>query len=111
MAILPEEQSPPSNTLQLRIHPRVFAALGKDLVTNDIVAVMELVKNAYDAFAENVWLEFYQDDLHGSCLEIRDDGMGMTREIIEDVWCLVATPYKKFNPVVKMRKQGASRCR
>ena len=89
------------DALQLRMHPRVFAALGKDLVTNDVVAVMELVKNSYDAFAENVWLAFGEDDTHGPCLELRDDGMGMTRDIIENVWCMVATPYRESHSVVR----------
>ena len=66
---------PVYETLQLRMHPRVFAALGKDLVTNDVVAVIELVKNSYDAFAHNVWVEFGEDDLQGKYLEIRDDGL------------------------------------
>ena len=96
-----------SELVQLRLHPRVFSALGKDLVTNDVVAVIELVKNAYDAFAQNVWIEFSQDKAHGPCLEIRDDGSGMTREIIENVWCLVATPYRERNPVVN--KGGRTR--
>ena len=84
--------------IPFRMHPRVFAALGADLVTNDVVAVIELVKNSYDAFASNVWLRFSHDDAEGRFLEIEDDGHGMTREIIEDVWCLVATPYKSRNP-------------
>ena len=88
-------------TIQLRMHPRVFAALGKDLVTNDVVAVIELVKNAYDAFAHNVWVEFGHDDSEGPYLEIRDDGSGMTREVIENEWCLVATPHKARNTIVK----------
>ena len=75
-----------------RMHPRVFAALGADLVTNDVVAVIELVKNSYDAFAENVRLRFGNDEPLGPFLEIEDDGKGMTRDIIENVWCLVATP-------------------
>ena len=87
--------------IPLRMHPRVFAALGADLVTNDVVAVIELVKNSYDAFAQNVWLRFRDDPAQGTYLEIEDDGNGMTRKIIEDVWCLVASPYKKRNPVVK----------
>ncbi len=37
--------------IPFKLHPRVFAALGEDLVTSDVVAVIELVKNAYDAFA------------------------------------------------------------
>ncbi len=84
-----------------RMHPRVFAALGADLVTNDVVAVIELVKNSYDAFAQNVWLRFGDDTSLGPFLEIKDDGQGMTRDIIENVWCLVATPYKDQNPLVE----------
>ena len=95
-----DDDPPVTENLPLRLHPRVFAALGKDLVTNDVVAVIELVKNAYDAFAENVWVEF-SEDVEGPCLEIRDDGIGMTRQVIEDVWCLVATPFRERNPVVR----------
>ena len=91
--------------IPFRMHPRVFAALGADLVTNDVVAVIELVKNSYDAFAQNVWLRFREDAGPGAYLEIEDDGSGMTREIIENVWCLVATPNKQINPVVKLGKK------
>lgn len=37
--------------LPFRIHPRAFKALGADLVTNDVVAIIELVKNSYDAYS------------------------------------------------------------
>lgn len=99
------EQKNGFEQIPFRMHPRVFAALGADLVTNDVVAVIELVKNSYDAFAENVWLRFRNDPSRGMCLEIEDDGHGMTREIIENVWCLVATPHKEQNPFVKSGKK------
>lgn len=91
--------------IPFRIHPRVFAALGADLVTSDIVAVIELVKNSYDAFAGNVWLRFLEDGSGNKILEIEDDGQGMTRDIIEHVWCTVATPYKANNPIVTKDKR------
>jgi signal transduction histidine kinase len=81
-----------------KMHPRVFAALGADLVTNDVVAVIELVKNSYDAFATNVWIRFQTDPEEGEYIEIEDDGQGMSKEIIENVWCVVATPYREENP-------------
>ena len=87
------------------MHPRVIAALGRDLVTNDVVAVMELVKNSYDAFAHNVWVTFGEDDTHGPYLEIRDDGLGMTRDVIENVWCMVATPYRESHSIVRKGKK------
>ncbi|MBZ5678258.1 MAG: ATP-binding protein [Acidobacteriia bacterium] len=90
--------------LPFRIHPRVFAALGADLVTNDIVAVIELVKNSYDAFATRVDVCF--GELDGSpYLEVVDDGIGMDRQTLEQAWCVVATPYRQRNPIsVKNKK-------
>lgn len=93
------------NKIPFRMHPRVFAALGADLVTNDVVAVIELVKNSYDAFAGNVWIRFCNDPNEGDYLEIEDDGNGMSRWSIEDVWCLVATPFKEKNPFVESDKK------
>ena len=101
MAKRTSEEKDGFEQIPFRIHPRVFAALGADLVTNDVVAIIELVKNSYDAFAQNVHLRFQDDPVQGMFLEIEDDGNGMTRKIIENVWCLVATPHKELNPVVK----------
>ena len=86
--------------IPFRFHPRVFAALGADLVTNDVVAVMELVKNSYDAGAHRVTVRFGGGSPIPEYLEIEDDGCGMSRETVEDVWCVVATPYKARNPVI-----------
>ena len=87
--------------LPFRIHPRVFESLGKDLVTDDIVAVIELVKNSYDALARNVRIRFYTDNSFGYCLEVEDDGEGMTKDVLEHAWCVVATPFKAENPLAK----------
>ena len=91
----------------LRVHPRVFESLGNDLVTDDVVAVVELVKNSYDAFARNVRLRFDADEeSRKRYLEIEDDGCGMTKETLERVWFVVATPFKAENPLAKSgRKQ------
>ncbi len=86
-----------SEQLPFKIHPRAFAALGVDLVTNDVVAILELVKNSYDAFATEVWVRFGQDEDGVEYLEVEDNGHGMTHDIIEHVWCLVATPFKTEN--------------
>jgi hypothetical protein len=90
----------PADQIPFKIHPRVFASLGADLVTNDIVAVIELVKNAYDASATRVDVIFGNDET-GPCLDILDNGLGMDRKIIENAWCVVATPYRIENPETK----------
>ena len=97
---VPTPAATPATKIPFRFHPRVFAALGADLVTNDVVAVMELVKNAYDAGAGEVEVRFGKDSSGLGHLDIEDDGCGMTREIIEKVWCLVATPHKTENRIV-----------
>ena len=88
-----------TKVISMQFHPRAFAAFGADLVTNDTVAVTELVKNSYDAFAYNVEVEFGEDK-RGKFLQIKDDGLGMTSDIIENAWAVIATPYKERNPIV-----------
>lgn len=103
----PESQDQKAEKIQFRLHPRVFSALGADLITNDVVAVIELVKNAYDAFASRVDVRFGVDKKEGAFLEIKDNGWGMDRTAIKDVWCMVATPYRSLNPLSE--KEGRIR--
>lgn len=89
-----------------KVHPRIFDALGSELVTNDFVALTELVKNAYDASATKVTVSFKKNarkikNLKGkdeevveTWIEVEDDGKGMTKDILKDVWCVIATPYR-----------------
>ncbi len=95
-----KETTPQLEKVLFRLHPRVFAALGTGLVTNDVVAIIELVKNSYDAFASRVDVRFI-DGVNGkiSQVEIQDNGEGMTHDIITDVWCEVGTPYRTLEPV------------
>lgn len=93
----PVQQQAQSDKIRFRLHPRVFAALGSELVTNDVVAIIELVKNSYDAQATRVEVRLVGDN--GNLrIEVEDDGMGMSRSVIEDVWCVVATPYRLDAP-------------
>lgn len=80
----------------IKFHPRAFSAFGSDLVTNDCVAIAELVKNGYDAFAQNVYVTVSSD-----IIEIKDDGIGMTSDIIKNAWAVIATPHKERNPIVE----------
>lgn len=89
------------HTIPMQFHPRAFSAFGSDLVTNDYVAVNELIKNAYDAYAYSVKLTIYENTVGQHSIEIIDDGLGMTQKIIEEAWAVIATPYKKKNPVVE----------
>ncbi|MDQ1612123.1 MAG: hypothetical protein QOG00_2054 [Pyrinomonadaceae bacterium] len=84
-----------SQSIPFRLHPRVFASLGSELVTNDVVAIIELVKNSYDALATRVDVRLQRiESTDKMFIEIEDNGTGMNRSIIENVWCVVATPYR-----------------
>ena len=78
-------------------------------MTSDVVAVMELVKNSYDALATRVEIRIHTSVAHNAApyIEILDDGVGMDYESIRDVWCVVATPFRHKNPVSSSR--GRSR--
>lgn len=43
------------NCLALRPRARILRTLGEELISNETVAVIELVKNAYDADATRSW--------------------------------------------------------
>lgn len=94
--------------IPFRIHPRAFKALGADLVTDDFVAIIELVKNAYDAYATLVDVRFVSST-NDPAIEIQDNGSGMTRGVIEEAWCTVATPYRQLNPVARLSGKRARR--
>ena len=85
-------------------HPRVLSALGRDLVTSDIVAVMELVKNSYDAMATRVEVRIRAGGASNDSayIEIVDDGHGMDYNTIRDVWFVIATPFRNDHPASKM---------
>lgn len=80
--------------LPFRVHSRVLDALGASLVTDDAVAIMELVKNSYDACASKATVTFSGPDTHIDTITIEDNGHGMTRDVIAEAWCVVATPYR-----------------
>ena len=64
--------------------------IGRDLITNDFVAVFELVKNSFDAHANSVRILFDDDRI-----VITDDGKGMSEADILDKWLFVAYSAKR----------------
>lgn len=66
---------------------RLLLQLGDQLIKNESIALLELVKNAYDADASRVDIIMRNpDSLEDGCIEIEDDGFGMTADIVENVW-------------------------
>lgn len=64
--------------------------LGRELITDDEVAIFELVKNSFDADADSVHL-YFGDGM----IVIADNGSGMSYEDITDKWLFVAYSSKR----------------
>jgi len=78
------------STLNFKVSTGLKSILGQDLITDDYVAILELVKNSYDAGAKKVIITFEPD-----LIIIADDGIGMTMRDITDKWLFLAYSAKK----------------
>lgn len=85
------------NILKWRFDVSTFRLIGRELITDRITALFELVKNCYDANAQNVYVEFYNVGTKNSNSKIiiKDDGLGMTLDDIENKWMVVGTASKR----------------
>ncbi|MFH4530219.1 ATP-binding protein [Vibrio diabolicus] len=72
--------------------------IGKDLINDDNIGIIELVKNSYDAGSSNVVIKFENilNNPKKSRLIIADTGCGMDEEDIKDKWLNVAYSEKKL---------------
>lgn len=61
----------------VKANSSIIHLLGDELIGSDILAIFELVKNAYDADAENVTVHFNIDNGERVII-IEDDGCGMS---------------------------------
>ncbi|PEO09221.1 ATP-binding protein [Bacillus wiedmannii] len=81
--------------LSFKISSGLKNLIGKELITNEFVAIFELVKNSFDAHAKNVKIIFENIYKHNARIVIYDDGKGMDIEDIKDKWLFVAYSAKK----------------
>lgn len=65
---------------------RLLKLIGAELISDDVVAVTELVKNAYDADANEVVIRFESVGEAGGRIIVSDDGHGMDRDALLGGW-------------------------
>lgn len=105
------------NNLYFDINPHVVKQLGEELVSDEITALMELVKNAYDADASYVYIEidtvnhYSKEELiypkHQGYIIVEDDGVGMNLDIIKNSWLVISGSKKRDFKAAKSRtKKG-----
>lgn len=94
---------------RFKVSGNIIKKFGEESITNKNIAILEIIKNSYDAGASRVEVFFKHEEIpEYASIEISDDGEGMTFSDLENKWMNIATPSKlkqllnkKFNrPVV-----------
>ena len=98
--------------LNFSTNAKLEKLIGRELITNNIIAIFELIKNSYDAFAKNAVITFEGFDITLEDLEkkrqldkvitnsdskivISDDGVGMSFEEVKTKWMEIGTTSKE----------------
>ncbi|MCR4417763.1 MAG: ATP-binding protein [Ignavibacteria bacterium] len=97
-----------------KVRARLIEQLGEQLIKNESIALIELIKNAYDADASTVSLIMKNvDNPEAGQIIVEDNGTGMDADIIRNVWLEAGSDYKKkmiennqLTPVYKRRPLG-----
>ena len=76
---------------KFKTRARALDLLGRQQIAGIPTAINELIKNAHDAYADRMDIDFIRSKL---LLVLRDDGMGMTREEFENRWLILGTESK-----------------
>ena len=84
------------NDVKFRISSFLKDLIGRELITDEFVAVFELVKNSFDANANKVKIVFEnQYNPQAARIIIMDDGYGMSADDLHNKWLFVAHSEKR----------------
>ena len=81
--------------LKFKISSALKNIIGSDLISDDFIAVFELVKNSYDAHATKVEVIFEDIYSDNAKIIIKDNGKGMNYDDLVNKWLFVAYSAKK----------------
>ncbi|WP_338645033.1 ATP-binding protein [Flavobacterium sp. KS-LB2] len=106
--------------LHFKTNVQLKSIIGKDLINDDNIAILELVKNSFDADAKTVNVKYINlknndDQIVSSFSEktsrliIQDDGLGMDLGDIQDKWLNIAFSEKKSNKTQHNRRMAGAK--
>lgn len=92
--------------LNFSVDAKLLEELGERLVPKPSIALGELVKNAYDADAHLVTIEFHPEQ---GLISVEDDGHGMTFDDFKYFWMRIGTTHKakKQSPYLGRHMTGS----
>lgn len=86
---------PEAGTYTIRPAGRHILTIGRDLIQDPHAAVIELVKNAYDADSADVTVGFERGDDGQYRISVADHGHGMSRDTVINKWMVPSTSDKE----------------
>ncbi|MBN2836387.1 MAG: ATP-binding protein [Candidatus Delongbacteria bacterium] len=87
---------------KFKVDARVILHLGRDSIKDHTTALIELIKNSYDADATKVEIEIYTKGSN-PYIRVADNGFGMTEYEIDNHWLRIAYSEKRKS---KMSQKG-----
>jgi len=79
---------------KFKARARALDLLGRQQIAGIPTAINELFKNAHDAYADNVEVDYFRSE---RLLVLRDNGLGMTKSDFESRWLTLGTESKFTN--------------
>ncbi|MEK3672655.1 ATP-binding protein [Paenibacillus sp. FSL R10-2771] len=85
--------------IPFKVSARTARLIGRENVSNADGAIIELIKNSYDAGASTciVFFDFNSKNDKDNSIYIIDNGSGMDNKIIEDYWMTIGTNNKEVD--------------
>lgn len=87
------------DSVGFRFAPSILGRLGEELVPNLDQAIIELIRNSYDADASECLVEIKIDPQMGNVIRVSDDGSGMTESIIKNNWLVLGGSSKESRKI------------
>jgi len=95
--------------LSFKTNARHIGQLGRELVTDFVTALVELIKNAYDADAECAKIMIKDTKSNVGQILIADCGTGMTIDDFENKWMVIGTSNKLSFPYTQKGRKKAGK--
>lgn len=94
-----------SSTSNFRFSPTILVRLGEELVPNLDQAIIELVRNAYDADASVCRIDIIDAKRPGGTIELADDGSGMRESDIVNGWLVLGGSSKSSQKLTPLKSR------
>lgn len=89
-----------------KIDARALIALGRNSIKDHTTALIELVKNSYDADADLIQIGVYSKlGKDKNYISVADNGDGMTADEVEKQWLRIGFSEKRKNPATKKHRR------